>query len=263
MPRISIIIPVYNVAPYLRECLDSIQAQTFKDFEALLIDDGSTDGSGQMCDWYAAHSKRFKVIHKSNGGVSSARNTGLDMAQGDCIGFMDPDDYISPTFYEELLKPFDDGADISISCVKIISEHGRPIWPPLPTKAEYTGGQVLAGFYSGLIYGFLVDKLYSRSLFDGIRCDEDISILEDNILMPYILSKAQKAIEVPEAEYFYRRRPGSLTATKFDLARVGHVFEACKRIEQAAERVTPGALEEIEPLTSYFKASAVIALFRK
>src|SRR5690606_22590995 len=94
MPKVSVIIPVYNTENYLRECLDSILAQTFTDFEVLLINDGSTDSSGKICDEYAEKDSRIKVFHKENGGVSSARNLGLDNAKGEWICFVDSDDEI-------------------------------------------------------------------------------------------------------------------------------------------------------------------------
>ena len=101
-PKFSIIIPVYNVAPYLRECLDSVFKQTFEDWEAVCVDDGSTDGSGAILDEYASKDVRFNVIHKSNGGVVSARKTGYDASKGDWIWFVDGDDLIKLTALETL-----------------------------------------------------------------------------------------------------------------------------------------------------------------
>ena len=104
MYLISIIVPVYNVESYLKKCLESIINQTYKNIEIILIDDGSTDSSGKICDDYANKDKRIKVIHKQNGGVSDARNTALDICRGDYIGFIDSDDYIELDMYETLLK---------------------------------------------------------------------------------------------------------------------------------------------------------------
>ena len=104
MPKVSVIVPIYNTEKYLSRCIDSILNQTFKDFELLLIDDGSTDKSGEICDDYAKKDNRIKVFHKSNGGVSSARNLGLDEAKGDFIAFCDSDDWVSPDMYERLYK---------------------------------------------------------------------------------------------------------------------------------------------------------------
>ena len=98
-PKISVIVPVYNVEKYLRRCVDSILTQTFTDFEVLLIDDGSTDGSGKICDEYAKKDKRVRVFHKENGGVSSARNLGLDNVRGRYVTFVDADDKISPDYF--------------------------------------------------------------------------------------------------------------------------------------------------------------------
>lgn len=114
MCEISIIVPVYKVEPYLRKCLDSILAQTFTNFEVILVDDGSPDNSGKICDEYAIKDSRVRVIHKENGGLSSARNAGIDIAQGKYLGFVDSDDYIAEDMYEVLyenLKFYD--ADIS------------------------------------------------------------------------------------------------------------------------------------------------------
>ena len=101
-PEISIIVPVYKVERYLNECIDSILAQTFTDFELILVDDGSPDGCPALCDAAAAKDSRIRVIHKPNGGVSSARNAGLDTVRGNWIGFVDSDDSIDPSYYEKL-----------------------------------------------------------------------------------------------------------------------------------------------------------------
>ena len=101
---ISIIVPVYKAEKYLSRCVDSILGQTYKDLEVILVDDGSPDGSGVLCDAYAAKDSRVRVIHKENGGVSTARNVGLDAAGGDYISFVDSDDYVDPDMYEKMVK---------------------------------------------------------------------------------------------------------------------------------------------------------------
>ena len=106
--KISIITPVYNVEKYIHRCIDSILAQTFTDFELLLIDDGSKDNSGKICDEYAKSDKRIRVFHKENGGVSSARNLGVDEAKGEYISFIDPDDWIELNMYEEIFNFVDE-----------------------------------------------------------------------------------------------------------------------------------------------------------
>jgi len=101
---ISVIIPVYNVEPYLKKCLDSVVTQTYKEIEIILVDDGSTDGSGPICDEYAAQDKRIRVIHKRNGGLSDARNVGLDRCSGRYVTFIDSDDYVASDYVERLYR---------------------------------------------------------------------------------------------------------------------------------------------------------------
>ena len=113
-PLISVIVPVYNVAPYLTRCLDSIVMQTWQNLEIILVDDGSRDDSVGICDLYAARDARIRVIHKENGGLSSARNAGLDIAAGEYVGFVDSDDWIEPDMFEYLLQNAENyGADIA------------------------------------------------------------------------------------------------------------------------------------------------------
>ena len=114
MPKISIIVPVYNVEKYLEKCVRSILAQTFTDFELILVDDGSPDSSGAMCDQFAEQDQRVKVIHKENGGLSDARNAGIEIATGEYLGFVDSDDYIADDMYELLYTNIVKDADLSI-----------------------------------------------------------------------------------------------------------------------------------------------------
>ena len=133
-PKISIIVPVYKVEKYIHKCIDSILNQTFKDFELILVDDGSPDNCGKICDEYAKKDSRVIVIHKENGGLSSARNSGLDIARGDYIGFVDSDDYIENDMYELLYNLCEENnCDIS-SCSSIIH---------FPNKKVINGGHEL------------------------------------------------------------------------------------------------------------------------
>ena len=126
-PKVSIIVPVYNTEKYLRPCLDSIQAQTFTDFEAILVDDGSTDRSGGICDEYATKDSRFVVVHKKNEGVAKARITAFEHSRGELITFIDSDDYVSPDYLYSLYKPaIDNNADI-VSCNNLFVINGKVI----------------------------------------------------------------------------------------------------------------------------------------
>lgn len=128
MPLISVILPVYNVSRFLRPCLDSLMAQTYPHFEVLLVNDGSTDDSGTICEEYAARDSRFRVYHKENGGVSSARNLGIQLAQGTYIAFVDSDDLIMSDYLEVLLRSMEENnADIVCCNYTVIDEAGAPI----------------------------------------------------------------------------------------------------------------------------------------
>ena len=111
---ISVIVPIYNVEQYLKKCIESIISSTYANLEIILVDDGSTDGSGKICDEFQAKDKRIRVVHKKNGGLSDARNVGLEIARGEFVSFIDSDDYIDSEMFEEVLTQFDKNTDIVI-----------------------------------------------------------------------------------------------------------------------------------------------------
>ena len=142
-PLLSIIVPVYKVENYLQKCIDSILAQTFTDFELILVEDGSPDGCPALCDAAAAKDARIRVLHQKNGGLSAARNAGLDVARGEWIGFVDSDDYIAPEMYETLYKAVQStGADLALCDYAAVDEAGIPCLPPYTGLAQriFTGG---------------------------------------------------------------------------------------------------------------------------
>ena len=174
MEKISIIVPIYNVAPYLPACLDSIIHQTYLNLEIILVDDGSPVESGKMCDSYL-EDERVKVIHKENGGLSDARNAGIDAAKGKFLGFVDSDDYVHPRFYELLLQALkEEGADIAGCDVKkvcktekIEEKEQQPI-----QRTVYSGREATANLYDAQMYLKSVvawNKLYKKELFEEIR----------------------------------------------------------------------------------------------
>ena len=136
MPKISIIVPVYNVEEYIHRCIDSILAQTFTDFELILVNDGSHDQCGKICDEYAENDSRIKVIHKKNGGLSDARNAGLEIAQGEYIGFVDSDDYIEHDMYEKLIEACKEYNSKLAMCgrYKVLGEELKPMFSLKVTK---------------------------------------------------------------------------------------------------------------------------------
>ena len=149
MPELSIIVPVYKVEKYLPKCIDSILAQTFTDFELILIDDGSPDRCGEICDEYAIKDERIVVIHQVNRGVSAARNAGLDAAKGEYIGFVDSDDWIKPEMYEIMVRTaIDKKADVVICGLNDMKESGEFIRSILSGAGSYSRNELLKCLFS-------------------------------------------------------------------------------------------------------------------
>ena len=199
---ISVIIPVYNVEQYLRQCIDSVINQTYKNLEIILVDDGSTDNSGKICDEYALKDKRIKTIHKKNGGVSSARNIGLDIAKGDYIGFVDSDDYIERDMYELLLNTMLKQKSQLAVCnwFKQINNN----WienERFPKKQILTINEVLENFYWCM---FVWNKLFDKRILDFIRFSELCGFGEDTLYCLNVLEKLKEVICVNNAKYYYR-----------------------------------------------------------
>ena len=208
-PKISIIIPVYNVETYIRECLDSIIKQTFTQWECLLIDDGSPDKSGAICDEYVKLDSRFKVYHKHNGGVSSARNYGLEKAQGEWVTFIDSDDFISPTFLEGLYKPLTRGEKLDFVHGGCTNWENGKIAGINQQYEDYVGADSVKLFkeYRGLI----VSKLFRLEIINQsnngfpLRFDERMRIAEDMLFTTDYLLWIKKYALVSEVGYYYRK----------------------------------------------------------
>lgn len=212
MAEISIIVPVYNVEKYIRHCIDSLIAQTFKSIEILLIDDGSTDNSGIICDEYALTDDRIKVIHKSNGGVSSARNAGLDDATGTYIMFCDPDDYVEPMWCEEMHNVLQHKNICFCVCGfnKVHAENRKIVSTSVPT---YPTGKPIVPIASALM--FIYEYGFFRSVWSGaFRADiiyenkllfhENFSRSEDTLfVLEYLMSSCDKVGFVDKALYNY------------------------------------------------------------
>lgn len=215
MKEISIIVPVYNVEKYLENCIQSILNQTFNDYELILVDDGSTDKSGEICDKYKKMDSRIKVIHKNNGGLSSARNAGLDIACGKYIGFVDSDDSIHPRMYEilyDLIKKH----KVDISCCNykntytLCTEYNTDI--EQTEVIEMDNIQAINNLYDKEIGVRLVvawNKLYSKHLFDDTRYEVG-RIHEDEFIAHRILYKCKKIAYTNDELYYYLQREGSI-----------------------------------------------------
>jgi len=204
MPKISIIVPVYKAEAYLNKCVDSLLAQTFIDFEIILVDDGSPDRSGKICDEYAHKDLRLKVIHKENGGVSSARQCGLDNAQGEYIIHADPDDWVESTMLEELyLKAIETGAEL-IFCDFYENRGGEQKYVTQQPKEE-TPNSVLTELLLQQMHGSCWNKLVKRVCYTkyGVSFPKDFNLCEDLYVNALLCNRIQSIAYLPKAFYHY------------------------------------------------------------
>lgn len=213
--KISVIIPVYNVFPYIERCLNSVVEQTYSNLEIILINDGSTDGSGEICDKYAGTDKRIHVIHQDNQGLSAARNAGIDNATGDYIFFCDSDDYLAKDALEKLIKKLKtDNDDITACGIMSICDKGgtsfvEEVLTDL-TPGRWSGTQsVIQMMRSNNIYTVAWNKLYKRELFKDIRFPIGVKN-EDEATTYKLLYKAKIVSYIPDALYKYFQREASI-----------------------------------------------------
>mgnify|MGYP003302353025 CR=1 FL=1 len=203
-PLISVIVPVYNVEKYLDRCIESIVNQTYKNLEIILIDDGSTDNSPQICDELEKKDKRIKVIHKENSGVSSARNVGLDNAKGDYIGFVDSDDFIEKDMYSLMLKKIEstnsDCCFCDVRYVGICSNEEIHLW----NKQLFSKQEILNVFFEFNGFNFSVwNKLFQKNKIKKIRFNEKIFIKEDALFCLEYFNDIKKISHINKALYNY------------------------------------------------------------
>lgn len=218
MPEISIIIPVYSVEQYLEKCLNSVILQTFTGFECILVDDGSPDNCGAICDEYAKKDARIKVIHKKNGGVSSARNAGLDIAQGEWIGFVDSDDWCDPEMFQILYNnAVKHDVDISICGVKRVSHNGSILRyaDECINSVMLTSKEAILLMFDikSSIGGFSFNKLLKKQIIkkNNLRYDEAVSYMEDVQFFYTVFKSADRVYYSSKPRYFYRQTNMSVT----------------------------------------------------
>lgn len=221
MPVISVIVPVYNVEPYLRQCIDSILAQTYTDFELILVDDGSPDNCGAICDEYAKQDARIRVIHQENGGLSAARNAGIDAAQGDYLTFIDSDDWVKNSHIENLYMCVKiHSADIAVCDLTEFWDDSQAICTVnTPSQIiSMTGIEAAKRVYlvGGGISIVACAKLFSRSLTEQIRFPLG-KIHEDQAIVPILLYNAKKVIVSNVESYMYRQRLNGIMRTRFSI----------------------------------------------
>ncbi|MBO5676389.1 MAG: glycosyltransferase family 2 protein [Bacteroidaceae bacterium] len=217
-PKISVILPVYNTEKYLHHCIDSILAQTFTDFELLLIDDGSKDGSGKICDEYSAKDSRIRVFHKENGGVSSARNLGLRNAQGEWIIFIDSDDWISGSMLLDMYeKAISEKSDIVYCDLKtVFNGHTETLH-----IAKYDSEKVnMLNNFIKSTFGTVVGMLAKRRLYESnqVRFPIGVKFCEDFYVAVRLMLFSEKICYIPAAYYCYNRQNETSASCSFTQA---------------------------------------------
>ena len=221
---VSVIVPVYKVEKYLDKCVESIVEQTYKNLEIILVDDGSPDNCPSMCDDWAARDSRIKVIHKENGGVSSARNSALDAAAGDYICFVDSDDSIDPSYYEKLHQAaVQSGAEIAIGDILYFEADGSLSgYQEKALRTEVISGDEAIHRMRLTPFIHLTTRLHRRELFDTLRFPVGKNY-EDAFTTPLILEQVTKAACVGEPLYHYKFNPVGIVRTKFDFKNLNEV----------------------------------------
>ncbi|MDE5907443.1 MAG: glycosyltransferase [Lachnospiraceae bacterium] len=221
---ISIIIPVYNVESYLDRCIESVLKQTYSNIEIILVDDGSTDRCGEICDTYEKRDERIRVVHKENGGLSSARNSGLEIACGEYIGFVDSDDYIAEDMYQTMLKYMQD--DVDITCC------GRVCLSPLKKQKSYCLGSAEKFSQENALEELILlrkicssacTKLFRSALFSDISFP--VGRVSEDILTVYnLFKKSRNVFHIGEAKYFNCYRKDSISNGVFYARRIDYIL---------------------------------------
>ncbi|MBD5235293.1 MAG: glycosyltransferase [Barnesiella sp.] len=221
LPILSVIVPVYNVEEYVAECLDSIIAQDIEDMEIIVVDDGSTDNSLSILEHYAGKDGRIRVFHKNNGGLSDARNYGLDRMRGKFVTFVDSDDVlIGNDIYSRLLPLFDD-ENLDVAQYKVIHEwHSDHSYINDVTVHTYSDKEeIMSAYLNQWIHVSFCDKIFRASVFDSIRFPKG-AISEDIATIPQLVKRINSIMVTDIGFYGYRYREGSITTSKPQYSKV-------------------------------------------
>ena len=235
--KISVVVPAYNVKNYLEKCIGSLVNQTFSDYEIIIVDDGSTDGTSDLCDELAIKNSRIVVFHKENGGLSDARNFGIDKSQGEYITFVDSDDYVAPVYLEWLYKPVEKcGAEVSATSLLPFFENETPIFDG---EVEYTVVSVEEAVRKMLLRESITHsaggKLYKRELWKDI-CFPVGLLYEDYLTTFFVMKKAKMVGITTPSLYYYLQRQDSIMHYKCN--------EKTVKIIEATKQVTPKIVSE-------------------
>lgn len=244
---VSVIVPVYNVKKYLRKCVDSILEQSYQTFEVILIDDGSIDGSSELCDEFATIDSRIKIIHKKNAGVSAARNDGIDLAKGAYLAFIDGDDWIEVDYLKKLMQAIiENNADEAAVGFKYTYETGNSKPSPICDQLEILSGVEALDQAMDPVrpwVGFAWGKLVKSSIIkdNSVKYDSGITICEDSLFNYIALQHVNKVVKIPDILYNYYIRDNSATRiAKVNYKMLRSKINAFTKAAEIAENISWG-----------------------
>ena len=235
---ISVIVPVYNIEKYIGKAIETIIGQTYRDLEIILVDDGSTDRSGEICEFYAGKDDRIVVVHQENGGLSKARNTGTKIAKGDAIAFIDGDDYIHPCYFEILAKNLTEhDADISVCGMQVVSEDEYSKLMSVKNVEDSAIDISSKEAIEGMLYQKLFSlsscaKLYKRKIAKS-HCFPERELFEDYYTVYRFFTEATAVTYTDARLYYYLKRAGSITKKKYSHQMMDYI----KHGEQVTDHV--------------------------
>lgn len=250
---ISVIVPIYNAEKYLHRCINRILTQDFTDYELLLIDDGSTDNSGTICDEYAIKDNRIRVFHKENGGVSYARNWGLDNAIGEYIMFVDSDDYMLPGMLGVMLSTLESKKADLVVCGT--TETGGGYWRPI-ADVDYSINQLKENFVSLLHTELLSppwNKIYKKEIIGSNRFCEDISFGEDLLFNIQYLEKCENISLIKESPFYHEKENENSLVVKFNRNRLLDIEKVWVVVDRFSEDKEGLYSKYLRDLTVYIR----------
>ena len=253
LPLISVIVPVYRVEKYLDRCLSSITGQTYRNLEIILVDDGSPDSSGAICDAWAAKDSRIRVIHKQNAGAGAARNTALDAASGEIISMIDSDDYLHPNLYTHLYSLMEQGADIAECTIGITESDGFPMEDGSDAQIVFCRAEDAMRLHirDEIFCQTPPNKLYRSSVVRGIRFPEG-NLIDDEFFTYKVIGNAGMLAHSSACMYAYRQQSGSAMHKAFSLRRLQGLEAKLQRLEYLREKMP--ALEYEAKFDLFFTA---------
>ena len=259
MDLVSVIVPAYNIQNYIRRCVDSIRNQTYSELEILLIDDGSTDDTGELCDEFAQQDERITVYHKKNGGLSSARNYGIERAHGTYLSFIDADDWVKRDFIEVLYQNIKRAnAELSIVGYSLIWDNGKEkCTTDENAYAVFNQDEAIHELFAQEKMGCMAcQRLYHKSIFEDIRFSEG-KLFEDAAIALDVVKKCHTVVWSGQSKYYYYQRSDSIVNSTFNIGKL-FMLESCQNMIDYSKK--NGGKYDKEANAFYLKSAMMLLM---